>query len=574
MDNDAFRALINSERRQNSTSDNNKNNGGKSTREIAREAVQEEFRRKRHGSGGRRRGRRNNGSEDDGYGSSSDEDGRQREGDAAIAKNETNEPEWKRRRREIKQSSNPQQQVGYRDRAKERREGTNLDYAPLEFIAASTNDYAEDRRTQAELSKYLGGDEEHTHLVKGLDWALAQKVRREEMGESVVGIYDVGEADLDRLMEEEYTKKEDQRHDRSDADKFDRSGDWRTLKPKSDLGVSMLRYLRRHQQNKQKYHLQSGSEPSSSFMQTEVEANQTVQKSIKGTVLDFSLECDVRRRRGAWEVPRLSSQVISSKSVDDDNFIRRGTQFDPQFIRSLNNALVQLRRRYDTKSGKGDTKIDDHAQVEKKSVTVGPLSHDKVEKTSVAHEAKVDNDIKTYNQYDDESDENIFDDIDGMYIPPSKPDNLNEAKKENCDSDEKIATEICGKFGTSESKGKVSIFKNLTTAEEQPTANHASLQTRRPIQIQNTQQPLLSDVKKNVINRDVFSGKSYNMQPSSQKRRGPTSASFEGVSMAKYDGGYGEYIDVDFGNADEDDRQYDEHKVLHLGKSPEVEELE
>ena len=30
-----------------------------------------------------------------------------------------------------------------------------------------------------EESKFLGGDVQHTHLVKGLDYALAQKVKRE-----------------------------------------------------------------------------------------------------------------------------------------------------------------------------------------------------------------------------------------------------------------------------------------------------------------------------------------------------------------------------------------------------------
>ena len=30
-----------------------------------------------------------------------------------------------------------------------------------------------------EKSKYLGGDASHTHLVKGLDFALLQKVRQE-----------------------------------------------------------------------------------------------------------------------------------------------------------------------------------------------------------------------------------------------------------------------------------------------------------------------------------------------------------------------------------------------------------
>eukprot|EP00624_Nannochloropsis_granulata_P007191 evm.model.NODE_6715_length_1782_cov_18.963524.1 len=58
----------------------------------------------------------------------------------------------------------------YRDRAEERRKGINPDY--------------EDEITRlvhmdAEKTKYLGGDVKHTHLVKGLDYALLQKVRTE-----------------------------------------------------------------------------------------------------------------------------------------------------------------------------------------------------------------------------------------------------------------------------------------------------------------------------------------------------------------------------------------------------------
>lgn len=38
---------------------------------------------------------------------------------------------------------------------------------------------AEKRRQLIQESKFLGGDMEHTHLVKGLDFALLQKVRLE-----------------------------------------------------------------------------------------------------------------------------------------------------------------------------------------------------------------------------------------------------------------------------------------------------------------------------------------------------------------------------------------------------------
>lgn len=37
----------------------------------------------------------------------------------------------------------------------------------------------------AETTKYLGGDVEHTHLVKGLDYALLVKIREEERQQQV-----------------------------------------------------------------------------------------------------------------------------------------------------------------------------------------------------------------------------------------------------------------------------------------------------------------------------------------------------------------------------------------------------
>ncbi len=87
----------------------------------------------------------------------------------------------------------------YRDRARERREITaNEEQFDMNLTtnttqqAASTGNYksvapdakgnfdaAERRKQLIEESKFLGGDLEHTHLVKGLDYALLQKVRAE-----------------------------------------------------------------------------------------------------------------------------------------------------------------------------------------------------------------------------------------------------------------------------------------------------------------------------------------------------------------------------------------------------------
>lgn len=44
------------------------------------------------------------------------------------------------------------------------------------LLYSNRNTAAERRRQAIQESKFLGGDMEHTHLVKGLDFALLQKV--------------------------------------------------------------------------------------------------------------------------------------------------------------------------------------------------------------------------------------------------------------------------------------------------------------------------------------------------------------------------------------------------------------
>mmetsp|Transcript_61673 Transcript_61673/g.198692 ORF Transcript_61673/g.198692 Transcript_61673/m.198692 type:complete len:571 (-) Transcript_61673:191-1903(-) len=62
--------------------------------------------------------------------------------------------------------------AAYRDRAQERRELKG----EYERVAAEWENHGE---VTVDESKYLGGDLEHTHLVKGLDYALLTKVRTE-----------------------------------------------------------------------------------------------------------------------------------------------------------------------------------------------------------------------------------------------------------------------------------------------------------------------------------------------------------------------------------------------------------
>lgn len=65
-----------------------------------------------------------------------------------------------------------------RDRAKERREGTNADFDDAAAALASHGlAPAALQHLSIEQSKFLGGDIAHTHLVKGLDYALLHQVR-------------------------------------------------------------------------------------------------------------------------------------------------------------------------------------------------------------------------------------------------------------------------------------------------------------------------------------------------------------------------------------------------------------
>jgi len=118
----------------------------------------------------------------------------------------------------------------YRDRALERRDGgdsantgpaddTATAYRAVAPNARDNHDAAERRRQMIQESKYLGGDMEHTHLVKGLDFALLQKVRS-EISSREAELETVQAANInndqkqekdesDKVKEEEVEKKEE-----------------------------------------------------------------------------------------------------------------------------------------------------------------------------------------------------------------------------------------------------------------------------------------------------------------------------------------------------------------------------
>ncbi|KAJ1962641.1 hypothetical protein GGI12_002530 [Dipsacomyces acuminosporus] len=113
----------------------------------------------------------------------------------------------------------------YRDRAAERRKGLNKDYEDSEKLLNQLQDghsvigtsaetsavsgstgMSVDKRTAYEQSKYLGGDTEHTHLVKGLDFLLLEKMRSktaDDLGDTQKKI-DLDD-ELERLQQERTT---------------------------------------------------------------------------------------------------------------------------------------------------------------------------------------------------------------------------------------------------------------------------------------------------------------------------------------------------------------------------------
>ncbi|KAI0987885.1 hypothetical protein GJ496_005771 [Pomphorhynchus laevis] len=125
--------------------------------------------------------------------------------DASTVNDKRPKPSEKRKQKKLRYTKTSKEEksggksglVKYRDRAKERRENvkdevadiqqqiqqsTTTSYRAVGPDAKATIDAAARRRQIIEESKYLGGDISHTHLVKGLDYALLQKIRKELSG--------------------------------------------------------------------------------------------------------------------------------------------------------------------------------------------------------------------------------------------------------------------------------------------------------------------------------------------------------------------------------------------------------
>jgi hypothetical protein len=91
-----------------------------------------------------------------------------------------------------------------------------------------------------------------------------------------------------------------------------------------------------------------------------------------------------------------------------------------------------------------------------------------------------------------------------------------------------------------------SIFENLVQ-NDSPAKTKIQRHRQRSTRLQPSQE------NRNVIDRDILGGQETDSsQLPYQIRRGPQSSMIEGVSMTTYEGGYGEEMDVDFGNDDDE----------------------
>jgi len=392
---------------------------------------------------------------------------------------------------------------------------------------------------------------------------LAEKVRREEMGEGETG-------DLDQLLEDAYALKPVQSRPKE-------AKDWQTAKPKTELGKSVLSYLLQ----KKKSESTKSSTTSLSATQiatSQVKSNPIIRKSIQRSVLTFSLDSDVRKRKNAWEVPGISVSAFGTQGNSATS--RKMTPLNHHMISTITKKLdeglsrVKERSKYLVHATNGEGKNGTNSD---KLTSLG--GKDNQQRGS---EANSNTDVKADTEgngksvdKDDDSDDDIFENA-GSYVPQALSPKLSEpataaaatAKSTDPATDENDKDNESSTKDLHNKQTKQSIFDNLIpeTAPTNPThapkpqqhdQQHSSPQNRKQRRLQHNQQnPSLQN--RNVIDRDVFGGGQN--QDSSElysKRRGPKSAAMEGVSMTSYQGGYGEEMDDDFAG-DDDNRREDE----------------
>jgi IK cytokine len=347
MNNEEFRKLIKS-----SAGTSQKEEKGKSTKEIVREVVEQEFRERRRRN--KKRGRDEDYFSDDDDDDNEDDDRRTRDQKEQTSKgNKSNNDETAAFKVKKDQTKKPK----YRDRAKERREGKNQ----YSNMAVSHLD--------EEMTKYLGGDEEYTHLVRGLDIALAEKVKRDEqLKSSRITKQDDNAIDLDKVIEETVSTN------RQRTSCTVGSGSLEVHKL-TNLSSGMISYLNNR--------LESIKDKSQSRHHEGKKTRQAAQLLVR-TTLNFSLDANIYQRYKSWEIPKENTLPAS------------------EYERSFQSPHC--------------TPVDSKLLERIKVVYSRHASNDK-KAEKVKAESKCSNDVS--DKFDPESDDDIFGNI-GEYVPPSK----------------------------------------------------------------------------------------------------------------------------------------------------------
>lgn len=307
MNNDAFRELF--------------AQGGKTTKEIAREAVENEAarhsKRKRRGGGG--------------DGSSDEEEERPKR---RLV------PQHVKKKKEKKDSK-------YRDRAEERRAGKAIDYEHVDSNAKHVDD--------AEMTKYLGGDEAHTHLVKGLDVVLSRRVKR-EMGK-------LADDDLDTVLQQQQQQQQAQTSKPAEDESLKRPiEDWTPQDTKTDLGKDLLAFV----------HQSSRTTAPRSRLQVSPAGLALQQSSFA-----FSCLAHPGDRQRAWEVPLMEQTSTSNNKDDSDGWFPDLNLLDR--VKASFEARRQTAAQEETKkaaSALSVKKAESASQQQQQPVTTGEDSSD------------------------------------------------------------------------------------------------------------------------------------------------------------------------------------------------------
>ena len=518
MDNEAFRALV------------NKGAKAKTTKEIAREAVEEEFkfkkqqRRKKHGST-----RDSDDDVNDDSSVSSNEYGNRNDKDDADEKDNGPEKEknsgYSKKRKNKDESQQSQNQ--YRDRAKERRKGLDIDYKSTTDLLKTAAGALDDK----DMSKYLGGDEEHTHLVKGLDLALAQKVKREQKKLQSQAMQNTNS----RQVSNEKAENKNQNLSRQDV-----INRLQVIIPKSTaIGQHVIQYLL----SKHKY-------ANDNHKHYTLHSTSLAGRNLQRSTLTFNLLANAKDKSKAWEVPveytrskyeqqqhDSRNSVVSETSVDlvDDSNNRVGyTSLDDSFLKKIESILIPPMIENDPKAKKKKKMKKDKKNEETDANDDSPP----LEKESNTDQTKGNV---------SESDDDIFSGI-GEYFPPTKK------KKE-----QKPETKTTNTIKNEVSNKKTSIFENLGyECNDKPSQNENPINPQQTLKLNSFHK---SQPQGKVIDRDVFGTNTH----ASKHHTSFSTTRGKGVVLSSYDGGYGEDMDVDFDGTlmdaqDDDDDDNDDKK--------------